>query len=467
MGCAGDPHVRTPHLDRLAARGLRFTDAYAPAPLCVPSRMAMLTARYPRDTGVHLNSHALPSSIPTLAHALRAGGYRSVLCGRMHFLGPDQRHGYQERLVGDHTPTQPGHPERDAGPFNGSFGQDRGCLAMCGAGWSSVQAYDTRVRDAAVARIEAQAGCAEPLFLTVGFYGPHNPYVCTRERYAHHLATLPRITQAELDAWQAADHPAVRAWRESRNLHHLTPDQIHRARAAYYGACETFDDHVGAVVEAAERVLGAGNVLTVYVSDHGDMAGERGLFWKSTFFEGSIGVPWILHAPGRIPVGVCDMPVSLLDLAPTLTALGNGRPLPGAEGIDRMPPVLGTSPWPERDILAVHADMRCGASAMVRRGSWKLVVHDGYDTPQLFDLAADPGERIDRGGEASEAGRIESMRAALEGVWEPGRVRGLIAEAAAQAAFFRAVPLDPDEPSERCAIDPATLHLEPEGGGGI
>ena len=107
-GCYGDPLVQTPHLDRLAAHGVVFDSAYCCSPICVPSRMAMLTGQHPYQNQVWTNQHILDSAIPTFAHALGAAGYRSVLAGRMHVRGPDQLRGYSDRLVGDHVPNHLG-----------------------------------------------------------------------------------------------------------------------------------------------------------------------------------------------------------------------------------------------------------------------------------------------------------------------------------------------------------------------
>ena len=121
-GCYGDLLVQTPHLDRLAAEGVVFENVYCPSPICVPSRMSMLSGRYPHENRVWTNSHILDSGIPTFAHAMGAAGYQPVLVGRMHAVGPDQLHGYAERLVGDHGPNHPGGGGVDHGELSGTAG---------------------------------------------------------------------------------------------------------------------------------------------------------------------------------------------------------------------------------------------------------------------------------------------------------------------------------------------------------
>jgi len=196
MGCVEGAWVRTTALDRLAAAGTRFAAAYCPSPLCGPSRMATLTGRMPADVGVQTNSESLASHIPTVAHALGAGGYRPVLCGRMHFVGPDQRHGFVERLVGDHGPTDAAQREHPMGPFDGTTGQDAANLASSGPGVAPVMQYDKAVTEATVSYL-AGHDRREPLFLSVGWYGPHNPFVCPPDLFEYYAAVTPEITDAD------------------------------------------------------------------------------------------------------------------------------------------------------------------------------------------------------------------------------------------------------------------------------
>ena len=150
-GCYGDPLVRTPHLDALAAAGVLFENAYCPSPICVPSRMSMLSGRHPFENGVWTNSHVLSSAIPTHAHAMGAAGYRPLLVGRMHARGPDQLHGYAERLVGDHGPNHlGGDGGADRGDLQGCAGPARISLTNSGPGQSSYQVHDEDVTAAAV-----------------------------------------------------------------------------------------------------------------------------------------------------------------------------------------------------------------------------------------------------------------------------------------------------------------------------
>ncbi|MFQ6096981.1 MAG: sulfatase-like hydrolase/transferase, partial [Armatimonadota bacterium] len=146
LGCCGDEVVRTPHLDALAHGGVLFENAYCPSPLCVPSRMSFMTSRHPTDNRAWTNACQLSSDIPTFAHALGAAGYEVVLGGRMHVVGPDQRHGFERRLVGDLGATFPGGRAPDLGHIpRGSTGQSRIAVEVAGPGRTAYQAYDDAV----------------------------------------------------------------------------------------------------------------------------------------------------------------------------------------------------------------------------------------------------------------------------------------------------------------------------------
>ncbi|MCC5849076.1 MAG: sulfatase-like hydrolase/transferase [Verrucomicrobia bacterium] len=387
MGCAGDPWVRTPHLDQLAAEGCRFTQCYCNSPVCGPSRMSMLTGQSPLHNGVLTNRQALASHIPTLAHALAAAGYDTVLCGRMHFIGPDQRHGFAERLVGEFGPTDPAFRELDLGVFNHSTGQGRDTLRFNGPGQGPGMHYDREVVDAACERIGTQDP-TRPLFMVIGTHAPHNPYVCDPERFKAYQACLPRPDMAEIVNKHARAHPALRDWLAAREMLNPDPVELHRARAAYYGMVEEMDRQIGRAIACVDTHLGRENVYLGYGSDHGDLVGKNGMFWKSCFLDEAVKVPMIWRGPGIVPGRGCDELISLLDLAPTLTEWGRTPSLPAAEGLSLVP-LMRENPesLPEdRCIHSVLMDPRTGASLMLRQGPYKWVQYARYPGIQWADL---------------------------------------------------------------------------------
>ena len=416
-GCYGDKLVRTPNLDRLAAEGAVFDNVYCASPICVPSRMSMLSGRHPYQNEVWTNEHILDSGIPTLAHAMGAAGYRPALAGRMHALGPDQLHGYAERLVGDHSSNYVGGVGPDRGVLNGTAGPHRISLQRSGPGQSAYQVHDEYVTAAAVdylnrigvARTSGHA--AEPFSLTVGFMLPHAPFVARRDDYAYYAARMSLPRKAAPDV--AADHPHLRWWRHYAEIEDVSEAEILRARAAYWALVASIDVMVGQILAAlAENGL-AENTLIVYTSDHGDMLGEHGLWWKHVFYEESAKVPLIMHWPGVIASGQrCDRVVSALDVNATILDALGAPPLPNSAGRSLLGLVDGSDAplWDDIAYSEYCSDEFCPEGGcyqrMVRRGEWKLVYYHGQPA-QLFNLASDPRRRST--SPATKCGEISSI----------------------------------------------------------
>src|SRR6056297_3826369 len=334
-GFAGDAVVRTPHLDALAADGVRMTNAYCPSPICLPSRMSFLTGRAPADQSCWTNRDILPSGMPTFAHSLGAAGYAPWLAGRMHSIGPDQMRGYTRREVGDHSPNWLGGTAHDLGPLSRANDPWRESLVASGPGRSAYETYDSAVTEAAVAMLreageQRRNGIERPIALTVGWILPHAPYVCDPALYDHYAArvqppALPPPSEGE-------EHPHYRWWRTDRGIADATAPEIARARAAYYGLVETLDAQVGRVLSALEEAGLAETTLVVYLSDHGEHLGERGLWWKSTLYDESAKVPLVLRGPGLPRGETRGSVVNLTDLTATLLDLAQAPALPGAQG---------------------------------------------------------------------------------------------------------------------------------------
>lgn len=400
MGCAGDPLVRTPNLDALAARGTMFENAHCAAPLCVPSRMTMLTGRHCSEIDVWTNSCYLDSDSPTFAHALGAAGYETILCGRMHFVGSDQRHGFHRRIMGDIG----GHTHPGACPPNmprrllGATGQGYGAVATAGPGRTAYQAYDEAVVDHTREWLQARAESEDdrPFLLTAGFVLPHCPFVAREDLYDYYYERIdiPEMPEGYLENL----HPAMKAWREARRITDLTEEEIRRARAGYYGIVEHFDEVVGGMLNALEDSGFGEDTVVIYVSDHGESAGRNGLWWKSQFYQHAVGVPMMMSGPD-IPRGRRDEIVSLLDLAPTLSELAEAPDVPRGSGQSLLPLMRDELSAPWRD-EALAEMVNIGPKypypgRMIRRGRWKLIHYEGCE-PMLFNLEEDPNEFNDR-----------------------------------------------------------------------
>jgi len=441
-GCYGDPLVKTPHLDRLAAEGVVFDDAYCPSPICVPSRMSMLSGRHPHENRVWTNSHVLDSGIPTFAHAMGAVGYSPVLIGRMHSMGPDQLHGYADRLVGDHGPNQMGGVGANHGSLTGTAGPARVSLEKSGHGQSAYQVHDEDVTASTVdflnrLGVRKRAGQpAVPFNLTVGFMLPHQPFVARLEDYEYYFENItpPRTPQPFGDDL----HPHIKMWREKCGIVEVSEAEVKRSRAAYWALVARMDIMIGQILQALRENDLADDTLIVYSSDHGEQAGERGLWWKQTFYEDSVRVPFILSWPGQLPEGVrCDRVVSQLDLSATmLDALGCPA-LPNSSGRSLLPLLRdpdGTEwedvafsefcldeagaggPFPEEGVI----------QRMIRKGEWKLNYYRGQPC-QLFNLKEDPREIDDRAQDPACGEIVAQLTEEVLDGWDPEWIAGRMA----------------------------------------
>lgn len=431
LGCYGDPHVQTPALDKLAARGLRYKNAYCPSPICTPSRAAMLTACHPYRQEVWTNDDMLASDIPTWLHALGAAGHRPELIGRLHAIGPDQLHGYVTREVGDHSPNWAGVPQHDMGPLNLANNPTPESLVAVGAGQSAYELKDQDVTEAAIAALDRHAAAGTPFAMTVGLMLPHAPYVAAKKWIDHYVALLepPAIPAG------AGGHPWIDWWRGHRGVDRMTDRQSRLARAAYWGLVSTLDEMIGRILDRLEALGLSEETLVVYSSDHGDHVGERGLWWKHTFYDESAKVPMILSLPGTLPEGgVSEDVVSLIDLSQTMIDAMGGTPLPHADGRSFWARATGGEvQWADRafseycyDAVPDWTGGRTVEARMVRDGRYKLIFYAGHP-PLLFDLELDPEERRDLAADPAHAATRDRLLALLHDGWDPDAIRDTMA----------------------------------------
>lgn len=435
-GCYGDQVVQTPHLDGLAKQGVVLENVYCPSPICVPSRMSMLSGRFPHENEVWTNSHGLDSSIPTFAHAMGAGGYRPVLIGRMHAVGPDQLHGYAERLVGDHGPNYLGGGGANHGMLSGTAGPARVSLRKSGIGQSAYQVHDEDVTVATVdylnrVGVQKRAGQkAEPFCLSVGFMLPHQPFVARREDYERYAGKvgMPKVTED----FSEALHPHIKMWREKCGIQNVTEAEIERARTAYWALVDRMDFMIGQILTALRENGLAENTLIVYMSDHGEQVGEHGLWWKQTFYEHSVKVPAIVSWPGQLPDGKrLASVISSLDLNATMIDALGCDPLPHSRGRSLLPLLQGeTNTW-DQVAFSEFCQDAAGAGGpfpqagiyqrMVRREEWKLNYYHGQPS-QLFNLKEDPDELHDRVDDPSCVDVVQALTEDVLTGWNPDEI---------------------------------------------
>src|SRR4051812_2253548 len=374
----GHPAAQTPHLQRLADEGVVFDRAYCPSPLCTPSRAAMLTGQLPSRTGCYDNAADLPSETPTLAHHLRLAGYETVLAGKMHFVGPDQLHGFERRLTGDVYPAGRDWTPDWERPLAERFPwyHDMSSVQRAGVVTSSLQLeYDAEVARQSVGELHRLAGRRErPFLLVASFTHPHDPYDVPHDHWERYAGVdLPPPAVGPLPDDQHDPHSRrLLAMCQTRPADN-DPALVARARRAYLAAVSFIDDQVGRLLATLRETDLERDTVVIFTSDHGDMLGERGLWYKMSFFEGSARVPLLAWAPGRFAPRRGPEGGSLLALLPTLAELAGAR-LDGGDPLD------GTSLWPAlrgegpASGLALGEYLAEGTTqpvVMIRRGSLK------------------------------------------------------------------------------------------------
>ncbi len=437
LAAYGNAVVRTPNIDRLAREGAVFENAYCNYPQCAPSRASMLTGRLCSRIGVYDNAAELRASTPTLMHYLRTLGYRTVLSGKMHFVGPDQLHGFEERLTTDIYPADfTWCPDWEAEQLDYPWAHRIEVIESSGLCARSLQIdYDEETAFKAEQAIYdlARQRDGKPFFLTVSFTHPHNPYVTTPEYWGRYDCDEIDVPQVPPIPFERCDPHSQRLHEQiGLNRHRPSAEAIRNARHAYYAMISYVDDQVGRLLAALEAASLAEDTVVIFTSDHGEMLGERGLFYKMNFFEWSARIPLIVRVPGRPPAMRHRGAVSLVDLMPTILDLA-GLPEDGL--VDELD---GTSLLPllDGDVASRGADHAYGEylaegtlapCLMIRRGRFKFIYSDA-DPIQLYDLEADPLELENLGGNDEHRETVSGFIEELRGIWHPEKLRTQIVE---------------------------------------
>ena len=414
--------LHAPNLKKLAARSTRFANTYTASPLCAPGRASFMSGLLPSRTRVYDNAAEFTADLPTYAHHLRRAGYQTCLSGKMHFVGPDQMHGFEERLTTDIYPADFGWtPDyRKPGERIDWWYHNMGSVTGAGvAEISNQMEYDDEVAYHARAKVYdlARGHDARPWCLTVSFTHPHDPYVARRKYWD--LYNDCEYLEPEVPAMDYADHDphAQRIFdaNDWRNFD-ITREDIRRSRQAYFANISYLDDKVGEIMEALEATRQEAVIL--FVSDHGDMLGERGLWFKMCFYEGSARVPLMVAAPGMEP-GRVDAPVSTIDVCPTLCDLAGvdmSEVKPWVAGETLVP--LGQGAARENPVAMEYAAEASYAPLVsLVEGTWKYN-RCALDPEQLFDLASDPHELTNLADDPAHAHRLERFRSMADERWD-------------------------------------------------
>lgn len=424
----GGPALITPHMNRLAEQGVTFLNAYSNNPVCAPSRAAMLTGRLSSEVGCYDNAADMPSSTLTLAHYLRRQGYRTCLSGKMHFVGAEQLHGFEERVTTDIYPSDFGWTAdwtQVKQPYSPSRMSLRS-IVEAGLCERNLQIdYDEEVAYRAEQWLfdQARSDDERPFLLWASFTHPHNPFITTKkfwDLYDHdkiEMPTVPFIPIADRDPWSKRYAYTIRA-----DEHDVSEEQIRVARHAYYAMTSYFDAQVGRLLEVLDRTGSADNTFVFVVSDHGEMLGERGSWFKFQPFEWSVRVPMIAAGPGLKRGLVEERGVSLMDLLPTFNDLvSEGNPVAPVDrlsGTSLAGMLHGTDASRGDDVMMEFLGEGVYAPACILRKDGYKYVYCRHDPAMLFDLKADPDERTNLTGQAGHADVESRMHSEVLKRWD-------------------------------------------------
>lgn len=430
----GDPVAMMPNLDRLAREGVVFENAYCNSPLCAPSRSSMMTGRLVSDLeGALDNGSVLSSEVPTFADMLNRSGYRTVLTGKMHFVGADQLHGYSQRLTTDIYPADLGwSPAKfDAPePTHGSYGPM--IYSRCGVAENNVQLeYDESVHARAIPMLRTLADGEAPFMLTVSYTHPHSPFQAPArffDLYKDAELSLPVVSD---DFPQFLDEYNQFLCRDFGYRGRLDDSLMRTILQSYYGMYSYLDEKIGELMAVLQKSSAARNTVVVLTSDHGEMMGSKGMFEKRTFFEASSRVPLMLWSPTQFAPRRVDRAVSLLDLFPTFVDIaGSDWPLDRLRGQSLVPEARGDDP---RDPTTVVISEYYGESIKYpyRMGVLDRLKYVHFpECPEkdlLFDLQADPDEFLDRSGDSAYAWKRAILRSEVLSSFDYPRLQSVIA----------------------------------------
>jgi choline-sulfatase len=415
LGCAGNPVVQTPNLDRLATEGVRFTQAYTEVPVCVAARAGLITGQYPHRLGTIDNNGVCLDDQPTLPRLLRDQGRATMAIGKMHFFPRRNHLGFDRMLLSEGLV---GHPwDDDYARFMGSKGYPI-LREMHGPGHPHVDGssiYSTYYKPGTLPypeEVSATAWVADrtgefieanrdrPFFCFSSFIKPHPPLLPPKpydELYDPDAVDLP-------SGWDEVDSfdPLLAAQSRFKGVINPTEFDVRRMRSHYYGLVSHVDHHVGRILDMLDQAGLRERTVVVFSADHGELLGDHGHWGKRSFHEGAAKIPLVISCPARFVAGrSCDKLVGLTDILPTFVELAGGTTPPAVSGRSLVPLLKDTgAPW-DRTLFGAYggfrgivqmADRRISTSFMVRWEQWKYVYYVNGGREQLFDLQEDPQE---------------------------------------------------------------------------
>lgn len=439
LGCYGDPRARTPNIDRLAARGVRFDRAYCTFPLCGPSRNSMLTGLYPNSSGILTNAQVFRQTIPahiSLPQSFRQAGYFAGRIGKLyHYNVP--------KSIGTDGHDDPASWELELNPAGVDRLEEEPKITTLTPGqfggtlsWHASSSSDEHHTDAMLAADAAWVleRCGRqkqrPFFLAVGFFRPHTPYIAPEKPYfgLYPLSGMPLHPTIDKNPPEVPQ-AALGSYKKEQDQ--LTDDLRRQAVQAYYASISFMDAQVGHVVDALDRNGLADNTIIVFTSDHGYHMGEHGLWQKQSLFEGSARVPLLIVVPGMAGKGgVVKTPVSHLDLYPTLTELAGVKAPANLQGQSLVPMLKDANAtgrgWALTQVVRGGNFNRQGAAPSImdkgarffgyslRTPRWRYTEWDeGRAGTELYDHENDPEELTNLAALPAHAQTVAELRGKL------------------------------------------------------
>ena len=472
LGCYGHPLVKTPNLDKLAARGVRFQNANCQFPLCGPSRNSMLTGLYPNSSGILTNSQLFRQAIPdavSLPQAFRRDGYFAARIGKLYHYGVPN-------CIGTNGHDDPASWELELNPAGcdrleehpkifsllpGNFG---GTLSWYASPQPDEKHTDgLQASDAEWVLERCAKDKTRPFFLAVGFFRPHTPYVSPAKWFkGYPEADMPVVAGIQEDQ---ADLPAPALGSYKKEQDKLTDDLRRQAVQAYFSAISFMDAQAGKVLDALDRLGLADNTIVVFTSDHGYHLGEHGLWQKQSLFEESARVPLIVAAPGMPKGTVASTPVGLIDLYPTLTELCGVKAPDNLQGQSLVPMLKDAKAkgrgWALSQVVRGGGFKRQGASAAtgdkgkrifgyaLRTDRWRYIEwDDGHAGKELYDHENDPKELANLADKPEQAAAqkelAEQLHAAVKASFPPS---GETPKIPAGNVMYMPLLVEPDAPA--------------------
>ncbi len=414
LGCYGHPLVKSPNIDKLAARGVRFQHTYCQYPLCGPSRASFMTGMYPDQTLVHRNAIYIREHVPnvkSMPQMFRDADYFATRIGKIyHYNVPKHigTGGHDDPYSWDHTINPRGRDkDEESKIFSLKPGNFGGTLSWLAADGEDAEQTDGIAATEAARLLKQYGQNKKPFFLAVGLYRPHTPYVSPKkyfELYPRDQIKVPQVPEGYFDT---IPKPAQRTLLRKKEQNDLPEDLARKAIQAYYSSISFADAQLGRILKALEEAGLAENTIVVFTSDHGYHMGEHAYYQKTTLFENAAHVPLIIAGPGVKAIGkTAKAPVEMIDIYPTLAELSGLTPPKSISGRSQVAALQDANATPRKDALT---QLESGYSLRTPRYRYTEWGENASQGAELYDHQTDPQEMKNLADSKEHAQIIEDL----------------------------------------------------------